>query len=60
MTKILIVDDEQSVRYSFKRFLEASKYKVDEADTGASALTQIKKDRHDLTSGCRICPDWMS
>jgi DNA-binding NtrC family response regulator len=43
MYKILIVDDEQSVRYSFKKLLNSSNYEFFEASNGDSALDIFNK-----------------
>ena len=48
ISRILVVDDEESVRYSFKRFLKDPHYKVDTAKNGSEALAKITKDRYDL------------
>jgi len=45
---ILIVDDEESVRYSFKRFLEEKPFQVAEARLGAEALHECDKKLFDL------------
>ena len=40
--KILVVDDSETVRISFKNFLEGHDFKVYEADSGLSALEVLK------------------
>ncbi|MBU0713107.1 sigma-54 dependent transcriptional regulator [bacterium] len=45
---ILIVDDEESVRYSFKRFLSDQPYHISTAATGVEALQKFQADRYDL------------
>ena len=44
MTKILIIDDEKSIRKTLREILEYEKYLVDEAAEGAEGLSMIQKD----------------
>ncbi|HKK11057.1 MAG TPA: response regulator, partial [Bacteroidales bacterium] len=46
--KILIVDDERSIRNSLREILEFEKYKVEEAVDGEEALEKIKDTLYDL------------
>lgn len=46
--KILIVDDERSIRNSLREILEYEKYKVEEAVDGEDALEKIKNTLYDL------------
>jgi nitrogen regulation protein NR(I) len=48
MHKVLIVDDEESVRYSFKKLLREPAYQVLEAKEGNEAIDKIKADPPDL------------
>ncbi len=48
MAKILIVDDEQSIRRTLKDILEFEKYEVDEAGDGLDALAKVKKFQYDV------------
>ena len=48
MPKILIIDDEKSIRSTLKEILEYEKYEVKEAADGAEGLAMIKKDDFDL------------
>jgi len=45
---ILIVDDEESVRYSFKRFLSDQSYRISTASTGEEAIQKFRANKHDL------------
>lgn len=45
MTKVLIVDDEASIRKTLAEILEFQKYEVEEAADGLEALAMIKKDK---------------
>ncbi|MDO9547381.1 MAG: response regulator, partial [Candidatus Marinimicrobia bacterium] len=45
---ILIVDDEESVRYSFKRFLSDQPYQISTAFSGAEALQKFRTGKYDL------------
>lgn len=48
MAKVLIVDDEQSIRRTLRDILEFEKYQVDEAANGVEALVQLKKAKYDI------------
>jgi two-component system nitrogen regulation response regulator GlnG len=48
MNKILIADDEKTVRYSFRKLLNREDYKVIEAATGLEALAVFSKEQPDL------------
>ncbi|MCB0539497.1 MAG: sigma-54-dependent Fis family transcriptional regulator, partial [Bacteroidetes bacterium] len=48
MAKILIVDDERSIRNTLKEILEYEKYKVDEAEDGAKGLKMIQENHYDV------------
>ncbi len=45
---ILIVDDEESVRYSFKRFLSDQPYHISTASTGKDAIQKFQTGKYDL------------
>lgn len=48
MSKVLIVDDERSIRHTLKDILEFEKYEVDEAGDGMEALVKIKQGTYDV------------
>jgi DNA-binding NtrC family response regulator len=48
MAKILIVDDEKSIRNALREILEYEKYQVDEAEDGEDGLAKLKKGSYDL------------
>lgn len=48
MAKVLIVDDERSIRSTLRDILEFEKYKVTEAGDGLDALSKLKKDKFDV------------
>jgi len=48
MAKILIIDDERSIRNTLKEILEYEKYKVDEAEDGVKGLEMIHENHYDL------------
>ena len=48
MTKILVVDDEKSIRNTLREILEYEKFEVDEAAEGQEALEKAKNHRYDL------------
>jgi CheY-like chemotaxis protein len=45
---ILVVDDEEAVRYVFERYLDRAGYRVSTAAGGAEALERHRLDRADL------------
>ena len=45
--KILIVDDERSIRNSLKEILEMEEYQVDTAENGADACEMAEKEKYD-------------
>lgn len=48
MSKVLIVDDERSIRHTLRDILEFEKYEVDEASDGMEALVKIKQNPYDV------------
>ncbi len=48
MAKILVVDDESSIRRTLKEILEFEKHKVDIASNGADALELVKDNSYDV------------
>ncbi len=48
MSKVLIVDDERSIRHTLRDILEFEKYEVDEAADGMEALVKIKQGQYDV------------
>ncbi|MBP7497849.1 MAG: sigma-54-dependent Fis family transcriptional regulator [Bacteroidales bacterium] len=48
MSKILIIDDEKSIRSTLREILEYEKYDVSEAVDGMSAIEQVKTTKFDL------------
>ena len=48
MAKILIVDDEPSIRRTLKDILSFEKYTVDEASDGLECLVKLKKEKYDV------------
>lgn len=48
MPKILIVDDDSSIRRTLKNILEFEKYEVDEAVDGLDAMVHIKQNKYDV------------
>jgi DNA-binding NtrC family response regulator len=48
MTRILIVDDERSIRNTLREILEFEKYKVDEAKDGMDCLAKMKRNKYDV------------
>lgn len=48
MAKILIVDDEKSIRYTLREILEYEKYQVDEAKDGEEGLDMLTKNEYDV------------
>lgn len=48
MARILIIDDEASIRRTLREILEYEKYKVDDAGNGKEALAQIAEHEYDV------------
>jgi two-component system, NtrC family, nitrogen regulation response regulator NtrX len=48
MAKILIIDDEKSIRYTLREILEYEKYEVDEAKDGEEGLEKLTKHDFDI------------
>lgn len=48
MARILIADDEQSIRRTLREILEFEKYKVDEAADGLECLAKVKQESYDV------------
>src|ERR1700751_3963782 len=48
MAKILIIDDEKSIRRSLREILEFEKYTVEEAEDGQAGLAKITSEQFDL------------
>ena len=48
MAKILIVDDDRSIRRTLRDILEFEKYTVDEAEDGLTCLVKVKQDKYDV------------
>ena len=48
MAKILIIDDEKSIRSSLREILEYEKYEVDEAVDGLDGINKITKNQYDI------------
>jgi len=48
MAKILIIDDEKSIRKTLREILEYEKFKVDEAADGIEGLDLLQKDKYDI------------
>ncbi len=48
MTKVLIIDDEQSIRNTLKEILEYESYKVDEAKDGEEGIKKMIDTKYDI------------
>ena len=48
MRKVLIIDDEQSIRDTLKEILEYEKYEVSEAKNGEEGLKLLTKEKFDV------------
>lgn len=48
MSKILVIDDERSIRNTLKEILEFEKYEVDEAEDGAQGIKLAQKNKYDI------------
>ena len=50
MARILIVDDEQSIRETLREILEYEGYEIEEAKDGEKAIALIKKFNYDAAN----------
>jgi YesN/AraC family two-component response regulator len=48
MAKLLIIDDEKSIRKTLREILEYEKYHVDEAADGTEGLSMVQKEKYDI------------
>ncbi len=48
MAKILIVDDEKSIRRTLREILEFEKFEVDEAEDGMECIVKVKRNAYDV------------
>lgn len=48
MAKILIIDDERSIRNTLRDILESEKYTIDDAEDGLIGLEKIKQNEYDV------------
>lgn len=48
MSKILVIDDERSIRNTLKEILEFEKYSVDEAEDGSQGIKMAKENKYDI------------
>lgn len=48
MARLLIIDDEASIRRTLREILEYEKYKVDDASTGMEALARLAEQEYDV------------
>lgn len=48
MAKILIIDDERSIRNAIREILEYEKFTVDEAEDGLSGVVKVKGGKYDV------------
>lgn len=47
-TKILIIDDEKSIRHTLREILEYESYEIDEAENGNTAIEKMSTQKYDL------------
>lgn len=48
MTKVLVIDDEKSIRKTLREILEYEKFEIDEAGDGKEGLESFKKGKYDV------------
>jgi len=46
LNRIMVVDDEESIRIMLKRVLSGNQYEIDEAANGAEALAKVQKEKY--------------
>lgn len=57
MKRILVVDDDPSMRFVLRRFLEREGYSIDEAKNGAEAIEKLRLCRYGLVITDLIMPE---
>ena len=60
MPKILIIDDERSIRSTLKEILEYEKYTVEEAKDGEEGSKMILENDYDVVLCDKKCQRWMA
>ena len=58
MRKVLIIDDEQSIRDTLKEILEYEKYEVSEAKNGEEGLKLLTKENLTWLYATSKCQKW--
>ncbi|NJK85372.1 MAG: response regulator [Bacteroidales bacterium] len=48
MKKLLIIDDENAIRKSFRLTFEDSNYEIDTAETGLEGIEKVRSGKYDL------------
>lgn len=48
MSKILVIDDERSIRKTLREILEYENYKVDDAENGIDGIEMVKNNKYDV------------
>ena len=48
MSKILIIDDEKSIRHTLREILEYEKYEVEEAKDGEDGFKKLSENAYDI------------
>ena len=48
MSRILVIDDEKSIRNTLREILEYEKYRVDDSADGAEGLLMVKENKYDV------------
>jgi len=60
MAKILVIDDERSIRNTLKDILEFEKHQVVLAENGKTGLEAIQNAAFDVIFQILKCPKWMA
>ena len=58
MTKILVIDDERSIRNSMKDILQYEGHEVVLAENGMEGLVSVKSEKPDIVFCDIKCPKW--
>ena len=48
MSRILIIDDEKSIRNTLREILEYEKYAIDDAADGEAGLQKVREQKYDV------------
>ena len=60
MPKILIIDDERSIRRALTEILEFENYTVESVEDGIAGIEEAKNNNYDVIFATSRCRKWMA